>query len=48
VWKVHYGPDVTNILTEPCGFVVFSDLGKRAWKPLDRASVETLVGRSLS
>lgn len=47
VWIEHHGPAVTDGATETWELVVFPPFGKPSWKPLDRESVEVLVGERL-
>ena len=48
VWIEHHRPETTDRRTETCELVVFSAGSNPSWKPLDRASVEVLVGRCLT
>lgn len=43
--EFNHGPAVTDGSTECFELVVFSTFGVPAYKALDRATVETLVGR---
>jgi len=47
VWIEHHPPETTDGRTETFELVVFSPGGRPCWKPLDRASVEAIVGRAL-
>ena len=47
VWIEHRPPASTDGRTETYDLVVFPRFGKPVWKPLDRESVEVLVGRRL-
>ena len=45
VWIEHHPPSATDGSTETWELVVFPAFGEPSWKPLDRATVETLVKR---
>jgi hypothetical protein len=45
VWIEHHPAATTDGTTETYELVDFSAVGKPSWKPLDGATVETLVGR---
>lgn len=47
VWIEHHPPATTDGSTETVELVVFSAFGKPSWKPLDRRSVEAILGRRL-
>ncbi len=47
VWIEHHPPSTTDGSTETVELVVFLGFGGTSYKPLDRASVERLVGRKL-
>ena len=47
VWIENHDPSVTDGATETWELVVFTAFGKPSWKPLDRSTVETLVGHRL-
>ncbi len=48
VWIEHHPPEATDEATETFELVVFSPGGRPRWKPLDRASVEAIIGRTLA
>ncbi len=45
LWIEHHGPESTDGSTETFELVCFPAFGKPSWKPLDRATVERLLGR---
>ena len=45
VWIEHHPPSTTDGRTETFELVMFLGFGGASYKPLDRRSVETLVGR---
>ncbi len=45
VWIEHHPSSVTDGVTETWELVVFPPFGNPFWKPLDRKSVEAMVGR---
>lgn len=45
LWIEHHGPESTDGSTETFELVCFPALGKPVWEPLDRATVERLVGQ---
>ena len=47
VWIEHHLSDLTDGRTETIELVVFTAFGIPSWRPIDRAAVRTLVGRSL-
>ena len=47
VWIEHHPPAATDGRTETWELLVFPPFGGPSYKPLDRQSVETLVGRRL-
>lgn len=47
VWIEHHPSETTDGSTETAELVVFPPAGKPCWKPLDRESVEVLVGKRL-
>ena len=48
LWTCHHGPGSTDGRTETYELVVFRAGSGPSWRPLDRASVEVLVGGCLS
>lgn len=47
VWIEHHPAPTTDGVTHTVELVVFPTAGEPSYKPLDRASVEFLVGRTL-
>lgn len=47
IWIEHHPPASTDGRTETVELVTFPPLGKPSWKPLDRGSVEVLIGQQL-
>ncbi len=44
LWIEHHGPESTDESTETFEWVCFSAFGKPVWEPLDRKTVERLLG----